>query len=910
VQQQPPVSIADLLARGVRLRPDEAVALTREVWRRVSEDGPAPIVPSLEEILITADEGVRIAAKRPPGERTGGEATLQALGTLLDHLLAPVDAPAEFRAPAALRRVVAGARGQVDPPEYTWVEEFLLALQRFETGDPGEVLGAFCRTQVGAGLVSPRVETSAAIGPSDGSGAEVACEPGAGRGAEAGAAAFTTALAPDDGFVPPADADAVAVSPAEASEARAAAAGISESDADVPAPESERVQVLLAKADEALARSRQWFRAGSPERRQRVPRPDVVRHWLREIDEELFALAVQEESGSPVVLAFRQTIRRASPAEPVSEPTIAAERRSHAPRADDLRRLLRGADEMLFRQHASRRLSAAPVEMPAQTLDVRAGADPVPRLSPARPAAAGRLAAPRGLQRHSVTISDIRRARRASGVSLARLAARTGIPMSRLRELEWGYFEQWPGGPEAESWLRLYAREAGIDPGQLLEVVMPELAVRGQLHELPQGQGMSGEGEGAAGRQREPSEPAALVRLPRRDAFSAPSRTVRRAPRWGEAGLPLAAGVLLALMSFGAGVWWSSGPDPDRWNVGREPVSTLGADHEQPSPAPLVGFDAPEVSTGSGTAPAGASVRREAARDADPPAAREPDRRSAAAAAPPAHVAPGTPAQRRLAEAISQEAVESLDDAFLHDLGSDAAVVFSRSDVLPDATAAGPATLEIVNVADGDWRVAHTQLSPDGQYVAFDSDREGVRSVYIANRDGSNVRRASRSGYAAAPAWSPDGRRLVFLQAEPSDATQLNLWMLEIPSGELTRISGHASGRVSPASWFPDGRRLCYGHADQLVIASLDGQVQRRVDLPGRDSALMGAPAVSPDGRRLIIRVGFEGVWLLDLPGGGMRRILGDPTAKSFAWTPDGRRVAFRTGEGEWRMWVMAAARR
>jgi Tol biopolymer transport system component len=33
----------------------------------------------------------------------------------------------------------------------------------------------------------------------------------------------------------------------------------------------------------------------------------------------------------------------------------------------------------------------------------------------------------------------------------------------------------------------------------------------------------------------------------------------------------------------------------------------------------------------------------------------------------------------------------------------------------------------------------HVQLSPDGRSVAFDSDRDGVRGVYLARADGSGV---------------------------------------------------------------------------------------------------------------------------------------------------------------------------
>ena len=49
--------------------------------------------------------------------------------------------------------------------------------------------------------------------------------------------------------------------------------------------------------------------------------------------------------------------------------------------------------------------------------------------------------------------------------------------------------------------------------------------------------------------------------------------------------------------------------------------------------------------------------------------------------------------------------------------------------------------------------------SPDGKQIAFDSDRDGTRGVYVADADGQRVRRVSGEGYAAVPSWSPDGAR-------------------------------------------------------------------------------------------------------------------------------------------------------
>jgi Tol biopolymer transport system component len=43
----------------------------------------------------------------------------------------------------------------------------------------------------------------------------------------------------------------------------------------------------------------------------------------------------------------------------------------------------------------------------------------------------------------------------------------------------------------------------------------------------------------------------------------------------------------------------------------------------------------------------------------------------------------------------------------------------------------------------------------------------------------------------------------------------------------------------------------------------------------------------------------------LDVPSGSVRRILDDPTAGTFSWSPDGRRVAYHSGRaGGWNVWV------
>jgi Tol biopolymer transport system component len=212
----------------------------------------------------------------------------------------------------------------------------------------------------------------------------------------------------------------------------------------------------------------------------------------------------------------------------------------------------------------------------------------------------------------------------------------------------------------------------------------------------------------------------------------------------------------------------------------------------------------------------------------------------------------------------------------------------------------------IRTIVDDGSHNSHAQPSPDGRFVAFDSDRDGERGIYVAKRDGSQVRRVSGAGYAAVPTWSRNNEWLAYIRAEADKPSVWNLWVQPAAGGSARRLTNYRYGQTWAASWFPDDRRIAYSHEDTLMVMDLQTGKATRYRTPVKGQ-LVRTPAVSPDGTKIIFQVFRHGGWLLDLADGSMRRVLTDPTAEEFAWSPDGRRVAFHSRRaGQWGIYVLS----
>ena len=207
--------------------------------------------------------------------------------------------------------------------------------------------------------------------------------------------------------------------------------------------------------------------------------------------------------------------------------------------------------------------------------------------------------------------------------------------------------------------------------------------------------------------------------------------------------------------------------------------------------------------------------------------------------------------------------------------------------------------------------------SPDGSRIAFISDRNGRRALYVMDADGSGVRQLTDEPLrsADAPAWSPDGSRIAF-----KSRFQLFTEVKYVsPEGDgpvaLTRFATEELG-IGPLFWSPDGTRLAlhvgkdrFTRSESYIVPG-DGSLERRLL---SDDAWPGSLAWAPDGSRVAfseeLADGNIEIYTAGADGGDRRNLSRHPgTDSDPAWAPDGSRIAFVSSrDGDAEIYVMDA---
>jgi Tol biopolymer transport system component len=225
---------------------------------------------------------------------------------------------------------------------------------------------------------------------------------------------------------------------------------------------------------------------------------------------------------------------------------------------------------------------------------------------------------------------------------------------------------------------------------------------------------------------------------------------------------------------------------------------------------------------------------------------------------------------------------------------------------------------EPVRLTVGSGPESQPSLSRDRRKLAYSTFADALDLAIVEPATGRRHPIATELDESA-PDLAPDGSALVYVTGQSGAGSALWLQALSSgdPSGPPRRIAEH-SGSINTPELSPDGDWVAFKRESagrrEIWIVSANGGPAERFSEPGVESV---HPAWSPSGDRLAYAAQVSGTYRLRVAEvrGGRRygasiQIPAGGAGSNLlpAWSREGKRIAFLSGEDE--IWISPAAER
>jgi serine/threonine-protein kinase len=191
-------------------------------------------------------------------------------------------------------------------------------------------------------------------------------------------------------------------------------------------------------------------------------------------------------------------------------------------------------------------------------------------------------------------------------------------------------------------------------------------------------------------------------------------------------------------------------------------------------------------------------------------------------------------------------------------------------------------------------------LSPDGRRLAM-TTLDGPRmETWIFDIERNVLTRYTFEGSNHFSVWTPDGERLAF--SSDRDGPHNIYWKPADGSGAAERLVV-SDQHQDVGSWSPDGKILAFSEAGpgtnwDILLLYVDGE--RHVKPFLQTEFTEDHPMISPDGRWLAYRSNESGrfeIYVQPFPDGGRKLQISTEGGSDPRWARDGRELFYREGE-------------
>ncbi len=123
--------------------------------------------------------------------------------------------------------------------------------------------------------------------------------------------------------------------------------------------------------------------------------------------------------------------------------------------------------------------------------------------------------------------------------------------------------------------------------------------------------------------------------------------------------------------------------------------------------------------------------------------------------------------------------------------------------------------------------------------IVFISDRSGMPQIYRMSMEGTDVARLTDgTGEAVNPAWHPDGQHIAFAWTRGFAPGNYNIFVMDVATRKYVQLT-HGAGRNENPSWAPDGRHIVFSSnrsgTSQIWTMLADGTQFHQLTTQGRN---------------------------------------------------------------------------